>query len=308
MAQVSKHKTVILAGRESAYGTQQTIPTEKHACMFEYDYGVQASDVGVKTQTLMPMAMERTIGREMPTCKLSGALTDSYEWLLEAYFNNIGTPYAHQTVDARYSYTIYQSIPASESDAGDGIMVLGARLETLNITRNGDVMNFEASFRAKSIADGVDFSALDLTTVVDTTAPEVTPFLWQNVTASMLDAAYTNINDFGLTLTNTYADDDIIYQNSATKIQDIVCSSTGELTYQVIYDTVNDVAAAAEIENDLITDSISLVNDNATWNIVTYGRLANPSRPDAEKCIYVTDNTVTLLGDSTHDAITITIA
>jgi hypothetical protein len=308
MPQVNRHQTVIFAGKETTYGNEQTTPTDKIASMFEWDYGVQSFDIDIKTQTLAPMTIERGKGRKMPTCTLSGILTDAHRWILEAYIGDNASPLTIPAVDSGYSYTIYCAIPASSSDAGNGVKVTGARCESLTIGRSGDFINFEASFRAKTITDGVDLSSLTLTTVTDTTVPENTPFLWQNTTVSLADASFTKANDLSLSLTNNFADDDVLYQNQDTKVQDVVCSTTGEFTYQAIYDTVNDPSIATVIEDTLYAYVVSLVSSAATWAFSIYGREANPARPDGAKCIYVTDHTVTILGDSSTEAISVAIS
>jgi hypothetical protein len=312
MAQLNRHQTVILAGKEAGYGTEQTTPTDKIASMFEWDYGVQSFDVAIKTQTLAPMTIERGKGRKMPTCTLSGILTDAHQWILEAAIGDNATPLTIPATDSGYSYTIYCAVPASSADAGDGVKVTGARCESLTLSRNGDFINFEASFRAKAIVDWASLDGLTLTSVTDTTTPENTPFLWQDVVVSLANASYSNANDLSITITNTFADDDVLYQNSESKVQDVICSTTGELTYQAIYDTVKDPAIAALIESvdpaEIFESTISFVSDDATWTFTINGREANPARPDDAKCIYVTDHIVTMLGDSTTEAISVAIS
>jgi hypothetical protein len=305
----SRHNTIVLVGKETAYGIAQTTPEHKFPDQMEWDYGVSQIEIPQKTQTLEPQSNESKQGRKAPTVTLRGVLTADHEWLLQAYFNKTASAYSWQTSDGGFSYTIMQAYPKASDNAGDGIQATGCRMETLTINRNGEYIGYEATFRAKTVADNTGFSGLTLTTITDVTYPDQRPFLFQDVgTISFIRDEIDSINTFGLTLNNEFADDDIGFQNSQTRSSDPICSTSGELTYTYIY-TMDTGEILEDLYGDLLNgDDFTLTDGANTWSIATYGKYTAFSRPDEDKCIYTGDVTKMLMGDSTYKAITITVS
>ncbi len=315
MATVTAHSTIVVLGRETTYGTVFTTPTVKLPDMMDYTFGHEVITVPQKTQTLAPMIKTSQDGRNMPTVTLTGILTDSHEELLTAMFGDTASPYVIGTSDiakdaAGYSYTIAQCVPSASDDLGDGVVALGCRLESLNISKNGQYVGYTAVFKAVSIDDMVDLNTWTLTGITDTTYPELTPFLWQDVTASLLDtAAVTTLNTFSLDLVNEFVDDDLSFQNSSTRTTLPKCGTTGTLSAEWIYDTTSD----ATVYDNLLsqtpqTDNIILSDGSNTWTFATEGQYLTYSKPDKEKCLFVSSFTKQLLGTSSVVPITVTTA
>lgn len=306
----SRHNTIVLVGKETAYGIAQTTPEHKFPDQMEWDYGVSQIEIPQKTQTLEPQSNESKQGRKAPTVTLRGVLTADHEWLLQAYFNKTASAYSWQTSDGGFSYTIMQAYPKASDNAGDGIQATGCRMETLTINRNGEYIGYEATFRAKTVADNTDFSGLTLTTITDVTYPDQTPFLFQDITTvSLIDGEVTAFNTFSLTLNNEFADDDISFQNSQTRTIDKVCSTSGELSYTYIYS----MATSVNINSSMYTaipapETFTLSDGVNSWAFSTYGQYTSFSRPDEDKCIYTGDVTMQLMGNSTSSAITVTVS
>jgi hypothetical protein len=315
MSALEANKTIIVIGRETTYGTAFTTPTVKIPDMMEYTFGVAGIDVPQKTQTLEPKIKTSQEGRKSPTVTLSGILTDEHEEFLVAFFGDTASPYVWGTSDvaadaAGHSYTICQAIPAASDDLGDGVQATGCRLESFEINRNGDYIGYTATFRAKTIDDMVDFSTYTLTGITDTSYPELISFLWQNVTCSLLDTvALTSMNTFGLSLTNTFMDDDPAFQNSQTKGRDYICSSGGQLTAEWIYDTVSDATVYDNLfKQTTQTDVVSIINANKTWTFTTEGQYQEYSKPDKESCLFTGSFTKQLLGDASNTALSIAVS
>lgn len=305
----SRHNTIVLVGKETAYGNAQTTPEHKFPDQMEWDYGVSQIEIPQKTQTLEPQSNESKQGRKAPTVTLRGVLTADHEWLLQAYFNKATSAYSWQTNDGGFSYTIMQAYPASSNDAGDGIKAVGCRMESLTINRNGEYVGYEATFRAKSVTDNSDFSTLTLTTITDVTYPNQTPFLFQDITSvSLVENIIDSFNTFSLTLTNEFADDDISFQNSQTRTTDTVCSTSGELSYTYIYTMATSDAISEFYDDTLVIDKFNITDGTNTWAISTTGQYSAFSRPDDDKCIYTGDVTKILMGDASNKAITITVS
>ena len=314
MSTIQAGKTIVCLGRETTYGTAVTTPTVKLPDMMDYTFGKEIITVPQKTQTLAPMVKTSQPGRAMPTVTLTGILTAEHEELLGAFFGATTGAYVIAAADiaanaAGYSYTIIQAVPAASADLGDGVVALGCRLESFNISKNGQYVGYTAVFKAKSIDDQVDLSTYVPTSITDTTYPELTPFLWQSVTCSLLDTtAVTTLNTFSLDLVNEFVDDDLSFQNSATRNSLVKCGTTGTLTAEWIYDTVKDATAYDNLVSQTLQgDSIILTDGTAVWTILTEGQYADYTKPDKEKCQFVSSFTKKLMGSSAVVPITVTI-
>ena len=310
MSNLNAHKSLIVIGKETSYGTTQTTPEKKFPDFFEYEFGVAQVSVQQKTQTLEPKVSMSYAGRKSPTVTLTGIMTDEHEIFLKAYFSKSSSNYAWQTDDNDYSYTIAQAFPSASDNLGSGVVATGCRLQNLTINRDGDYVRYNAVFRAKTIDDQVDMSGWTLTAITNTTYPVLTPFMWKDVTCSLLDTqALTNLNTFSLNLTNEFTDDDIAFQNSQTKTRDKVCSVSGELSFEWIYDTTADAQVYDNIfSQTLNTDNITLVNTNKSWAIATEGQYKDYKRPDKDNCLYVSSVTKELRGDNSLTAISISVS
>ena len=315
MSNVEANKTIVVMGRETTYGEEFKTPTVKIPDLMEYTFGVAGIEVPQKTQTLEPKIKTSQAGRKSPTVTLTGILTDSHEELLVAFFGDTSSPYVWQSSDvaagsAGHSITIVLSVPSASDDLGDGVVATGCRLESLELSKNGDYIGYTATFRAKTVDDNVDLSTYILTGITNTTYPELVPFLWQDVTCSILDTqAETGINTFNLSLTNEFMDNDPTFQNNQLKQRDYICGSSGKLTAEWLYDTIKD----AQVYDNLFsqttqTDVISLVNANKTWAITTEGQYQNYTKPDKEKCLYAGSYEKALMGDSSNTAISINVS
>ena len=315
MSTIAANKTIVCLGRETTYGTAFTTPTIKLPDMMEYTFGKEQITIPQKTQTLAPMIKISQAGRDMPTVTISGVLTADHEELLVATFGDVASPYVIAADDiaanaAGYSYTIIQAVPAASDDLGTGVVATGCRLETFNISKNGTYIGYSATFKAVSVDDQVSLSAYVLTGITDTTYPELVPFLWQDTTASILDtAAVTELNTFSLDLTNEYVDDDLSFQNSATRKSLSKCGTTGTLSAEWIYDTVKDATAYDNLLSQTPqTDTIILLTGDKRWTIVTEGQYTDYTKPDKEKCLFVSNFTKSLLGTTAIVPITVTVA
>lgn len=314
MATVQRHQTLVLMGKESAYGSYQGTPTAKFACLMDYSFDYNQVKIPQKTQTLMPHLNESHLGRKSGTVRLSGVLVDEMEIFLQAALMDTETAYVFQTTDTNFSYSIVQAIPAASDDAGDGVVALGCRLQSLTIRKDGEYIGFEAVFRAKSIDDAVDLGAatyaVTLTGVTDTTYPEHTPFLWRSVTCDLLDAAAVlDITDLNFNITNRFLNDDASFQNSQTRQIDKICGCDAKLTYRVIYDTTADATAYDNIWGAYKEDIFSLINASKTWVFTTWGQYTPEyAKPDDTECLYETDVTKELRGDASYAALSIAVS
>jgi len=191
------------------------------------------------------------------------------------------------------------------------VLATGCRLETLEISKNGDYIGYTATFRAQTIDDMVDLSSGQswaLTGVTDTKYPESTPFLWQDTTCSLI-GALVKMNTFSLTLTNTFMSDDLAFQNGQEKTRDYICGSSGVLTAEWIYDTTHDATVYDNLYSQTcMRDVITITNGLVSWTITTEGQYTDYTKPDKENCLYVGGFTKQLLGDGSNTAISIAVA
>ena len=317
MATVSRHTTLVMIGRETGgYGVAMTTPEQKFACNMDYSFDYNQVKIPQHTQTLEPMLNESHLGRKSGTVRLSGVLVDEMEIFLEAALLDSDSPYTIQTKSDiaetanNYSFTIYQAYPASSSDAGDGVQAIGCRCQSLTIRKDGEYVGFEAVFKALSIDDMVDFSGLTLTTITNTTYPSHTPFLWRAVTCDLVDSgAIADITDLNFNITNRFANDDVLFQNSQTSQIGTICGVDVKLTYRILYDTVKDATVYDNIWGAKKEDIFSIINASATWAFTTWGQYTPEyAKPDDTECLYESDVTKECRGDSTNAALSIAVS
>lgn len=312
-ATLAAHKTLVVMGRETTYGTAFVTPTVKLPDMFDYSFGKEQVQVPQKTQTIAPMIQTSQLGRLKPTVTLKGAFSDTHEEMWVALFGDSANPYTIAADDiaanaAGYSYTIASLVPTASDAIGVGVVATGCRLVTFTLAPEGGVIMYTAVFDAKSIDDQSAAHSWVLTGITDTSAPVIVPFMLKSVTASLLDTvAVTALTNFSLTITNEYASDDICFQNAATRISQPKCGTTGVLTAEFLYGTEND----ATIYDNLLgqtpyTDNIILTDGTNIHTIATEGQYIDYSRPDKDKCLFLTSFTKELKGTSAVVPITVT--
>ena len=271
---------------EGTYGTKQTTLTSAVAMsdtVCEIHKDVQTTPTKIKTTTLEPDHEESIITSTAATVTLKGNLCTGYQWLLQAYFMKAASAYVmtspQPAISTGFEYTIYKYYPSVVPyyDCGVGCVMSDLKLSG---EANG-IIGFEATFRAKSMERGTA-SAL---TGMPANTPS-TPFIFGNVTAILYDTQTTLIN-FNLNLSKNFVDDRITYQNSLTKVAEIMTGYSGTLEYSVVYDDVADAVDAYIGDTSIeVTDSIVLISGTVEWTILTYGMIADFSPPDVDKSLF----------------------
>ncbi|RKZ98984.1 MAG: hypothetical protein DRQ46_00475 [Gammaproteobacteria bacterium] len=305
---------LMLIGKETAYGTEQTTPENKFADICTMQAITNSIDRAVKTQTYEPDFCETTAGTTGGTVSVSGTLSHGHAIFLEAFFSDDSSPHAFQVDPNTFqSYTIYNLFNGGEVSTKTnwkGDIAIGCVCESFNITGSqGGVIGYEATFRAKSIAREQDLSGLTTTTITDASKPCYIPFKFQSVTADMLNSTVTSINSFSISLGNEFADDTVAYQNSATKLREIAVKASGELAFDVIYDaavalTYNPILMATTNLDDVIT----LSGGSGTFIITMYGKYTSYDIADPDKGVYVTSINKQLQANASGSAISIAVS
>ena len=308
MAERYGKNALVLVGKESAYGTVQTTPTHKHACMCVATTFVNPTDTQRKNQTLEPQSYDKLATTTGGTVVLSGDLTPSMDWLIQAYLMDESSPYLFQTEQSNFSYTIMQAFPAGTADAGDGMRALGCRLESLVFTGTpSGAIQFTATFRARAVDFEVAFDGLTLGTVTNTTAPNDAPFLYPNVVSSLVDDALEYLNSFTMTFTNEFAPDEVSYQNSVLRIADRVCKQSAQLDTTWIYDTAHDADVYDNLVGTLDVDVISFHSGDNRWAFTTYGKYMTYDNPEPGVCLLTGHFVKELMGDAAENALSIIV-
>lgn len=298
-----------LVGKEATYGTEQDEYTATLPYKVEMKKSVAPIDVSLKTGSIEKQGCEMVAGYTGGSVTISGALdsgqsvTTSAAIFLEAMFQDSATPFAIPAVGtAPLSYTIYQYF-VSDSKMHKA---LGCVLESFEITgSSGGTIEFTATFRAKSI----EYEQTDAS-VTSPTFACITPALYGGITIAKFggDSNITKINSFTLSLTNVFADDAKVYQNSATKLQEILTGIEGSLTIDWNYDKVNDSDITGNIVDESVADSLVL-HGTGVWTIETYGKYTDYSFADPDKGIFSSNFSKTLMTkDATHKAISVTVS
>ena len=212
------------------------------------------------------------------------------------------------------------AFPAATADAGDGEIASGCVLESVTFSKNGDYVNFSAVFRTQDMLREQDLAAYDFAEV---TVPASSanclykapvPFLWHRVTSSLIDGSITQLDNFTLTLTNEFVDDDASFQNNQNRLQatgDPICFHKGTFSATTVYDTVFDAKIFNHINGvaDTYVQVISFVNGNKTWAFTMNTQYIAPyDLPDDTKCRYRSTWNCRLIGDGTAVPLSVVVS
>ena len=297
-----------LVGKEASYGTEQDEYTATLPYKVEMKRTVAPIDVSLKTGTLEKQGCEMQSGYTGGSVTISGALdtgssiTTSPAIFLEAMFQDSATPFAIPTVGTTpLSYTIYQYFVSDEKMH----KAIGCVLESFEITgSSGGAIEFTATFRAQMIT----YEQTDATVDVPTFSC-ITHALYGDVEVSAFAGLghITKINSFTLSLTNVFADDAKVYQNSSTKQLEILTGLEGSLTFDWNYDKTYDSEVSGELVDSVLADTLVLVG-SSTWTITTFGKYTDYSFADPDKGIFASNFSKTLMSDGTDKAISIAVS
>ena len=97
----------------------------------------------------------------------------------------------------------------------------------------------------------------------------------------------TKWNTFSLTLTNEFAPDDQLFQNSATRSADTCIGTSGQLSINYNYDPTTDFSSA--VLNTLYTAGLSHAFTALDLSLVVGIKITNFTKTDPEKGIYTGD-------------------
>ncbi|MBT6994533.1 MAG: hypothetical protein HN952_06210 [Candidatus Cloacimonetes bacterium] len=295
-------------GKEASYGTEQTTYEVILPDKVEMKKTIASIDISQKTGTLEKKNTEMHAGYTGGTVAISGELKTGADAnthhgiLLEAMFNDSASVFNIPAVGTTpNSYTIYQYF---NDDAGH--KAVGCVLESLEIAgSSGGAITYTANFRAKTITYETDLSAL---TDPFSSVPAITPALFANTTVQLIgdDTNISKINSFTLSLTNSFADEANMYQNSNTKLLEILTGFAGSLSVEWNYDKTNN----SDVEAKLMTtasDAITITDGTNSWILSTFGKYTEYQFSDPDKGIFTSRLSKTLMSDASNDAVAITI-
>jgi len=321
MAERQGNHQVILVGAETTYNsTTAPDPTIKLFCNFNAVEGKEEIAVPHKTTFPYDLNSEYYAGRDHPVVTLSGQLNGNMLFLLPGITGDSATPYVWEAANVaptNKSFSIWQCFPVGSDNPGAGTAARGCTIESCTFTKNGLYVDFNAVLRAASIDREADLSTLDETKITTPAAsatmsykaPE--PFLWQNLTCSLADAGYTNLESFTLTFTNEFIDDEATYQNSSVKLSDTPCFRKGTIAASTIYDSTTDAKIFDFLINnaDTYVNVISFVSTAATWAFTMNCQYIEPyDLPDPGKCKFKASWNARLVGDGTTVPLSIAVS
>ena len=299
-------KYLTLLGEETGgYGTEQTNYDATLPDTVEMKEEVSAIELSQKTGDLEKQKSEYLAGLRKGTVTISGQLAiddgiTTHGLIFDAFFSN-DTVFSNSGVGAPQSYTIYQYF----TDDNSYNTAVGCVAESLEITGEVDgAIEYTITFRAKSISREESGDPPSEPSYAD-----LRPLLFQNVASDIIadNTDIDTINSFSLTLNYAFADDNLVYQNSTTKSQELRCSFNGQLNIEFNYDSTHSSDVYDNIMGaTLLTDTLGLYTDTADYfEITTEGKITEYTIADPDKCIFTNSFTKELLGSSAKDAIEI---
>jgi len=292
--------------KEYEYNTAATASWTELPDACDMSAVVNSLEVNSKTGTLYKHAMEVQKGTETATVAMTGNFSPDHSILLDAVTFDDASPRVLQASQPDlYSYTV--AIVYTDDEKVD--YVTGCTAESMTINgSSGEVVQYSTALRGNTITREAISGSMD-GLVMAACPTNVDPFLFADVTASVVDASFTAINDFELAITNTFQSDKEVYQNSWTKNLEAVTSVGAEFKVGWNYDrTLDDDAYDNILADTLINNTITLMSGAEGFVIATEGKITNYSRPDVDEGLFVSAVDVTLLTncDGAEAALTIT--
>jgi hypothetical protein len=278
---------------DTTYGTQEldlTAAVAMSDVICEIHSDIMTQPTKIKTNVLYPDHEETIETASAASCTLKGNLCVGYEWLLYAYTGTAASPYV-MAETAALSYSIYKYYSGT-SPYYD--VALGCVCSDLKITGEANgIIQFEATFRAKSMRRGIASTGADEATTVPANTPS-TPFLFGNITDVYTpDTDLASFMSFALNLSKQFVDDKITYQNSLTKQAEIPLGYSGTFECANIYDDVN----SPDSENNIGSAtgaSFTLNTLSVSWTFILLGRYSAFDAPDADKSLIEAKTTIEL--------------
>lgn len=263
----------------------ETTMTMHNALSLNYELGKEQINQVVRNGSLGRSECEIKAGRQNGTVTLAGRLTkENSPWLFAGITLNTqgaGTTASPWTVEeqgAKYSYTIMRY----DSDADTADIFAGATMSTLSLSSSGVEVMFDATFRTQPKTEATDVSAWTGTKPVATCEEDV---LFSALTiANTLIPSF--INSITLTLTNEFAPDNQLFQNSTTKAKEVCIGTTGQMSVSYIYDSAlgNDAKVLEDAGVSVVVTTLSLTGYSLV--IRNAVKLINVNVPDPEKGQY----------------------
>ena len=231
----------------------------------------QLIDTNYKTGTSQATAYEQVQGVTDGTFTLSGKLSLDYEILLKAMFHQ--SPVNHiytfedtpPTAKSLVMMKVWDDAPTSskykvdiaKGCAVDSLVITGRSKEAIEFTMTGRITDHERE--VEQVITGTD-PGLTFPDVVQFGDTEYGGYFGEK----------SRLNEFTLTLTNTYIDDAKRYTNSMSRLRDIILRQEGELNVKGLFkqettelNPMDDIG----IDNEL-WETITIVSGTSSWVIV----------------------------------------
>lgn len=269
----------------------------------------EALETGFKTNSAMPTACELAQGYRSGQITVSGTLTDGHELLLYAATHDSSSAYAWTAKPTASSFVILRIWDDSAASPYTVDKFSGCRLDSLTITgQSGSLISFDAVFSPASYSPEVSQS-------IAGTDPGIvcgTPFNFGDVTIASSFGSGTSAKSFSIMLGSEYADNSSSYQNSNTRIADVVVQFMGEYQLAVNYDTTTSEDYTVEsINSDSFSgadETITLANANKIWDFSLPIQLTALTKADPDNQLFETSVTAKIVYNiATSAAPTITV-
>lgn len=257
----------------------------------------EALETNFKTNSAMPTACEVAQGYRSGQITVSGTLTDGHELLLYAATHDSSSPYAWTAKPTATSFVILRIWDDTAASPYTVDKFSGCRLDSLTITgQSGSLITFDAVFSPAAYTP-------ETSQVIAGTDPGVvcgTPFNFGDVTISSIFGSTTSAKSFSIMFGSEYADNASSYQNSNTRLADVVVQFMGEYQLAVNYVPSNSADYTVENINSVtFTETIKLANANKTWEFFIPIQLTALTKADPDNQLFETSVTAKIVYDIT---------
>ena len=293
MAIRQRMKQVTAISEETTYGDGDKAVLALNDAPMSFDVGKNMITLNRKSGQMIDNQYKNITGRKTPSVTIESPLYPELLTLLADYLTVIGT---EEVDDYDTSYCIRQLTPSS-GDAGDGIEAVGCKPESITLSQTDGFWNISVPFavqklypeKAVTTLTGLDleddrptsipirFDVIDATATIEELHDEIT------TSTTGAGAISIDLEELSLTLNFNRADDVKIFRNSQERVNDLICSLSGEVSLTYTWDDTN------PLENEIYEDGkkFRFIYDVAGGLAISVDFImSNFDKPDDTTCVY----------------------
>ena len=269
---------------EAEYGTPQLAIACLNDAPLSFNINKTMVSLTRKIGQLLEMPKEELVGRFSPSITIDSPFYPALLTAFSEYFD-----LDSDTTDGDFkSYTIRQLDPSSAT-AGNGIEMTGGKLQSMTLSQSDGIWRISLDIAGKTIV--LEKAVSDLTGASLKTLPTETPYrfdLGHKVCSLVIgedEVKDVSLEDLSITINFERADENVVYRNSQSKVNDLICKITGEINITYTWDDADPFETSIFTEGQECTFLLAQPNSGGL-EIEAHFVMTNWDRPDDTSCVY----------------------